>query len=60
MKDKYLLSIKEATERFGIGSTNLRKLVKNNPDADWWMSIGVKIMIKNDLFEDFLRTAKSI
>ena len=44
--EKYNLTIKEAVQYFNIGEKNLRKLVANNPTADYILMVGNKILIK--------------
>ena len=38
--EKYNLTIKEAVQYFNIGEKNLRKLVANNPTADYILMVG--------------------
>lgn len=51
---KYSLSIQEAAEYYGIGEKRLRNLIKDNPDADFFMEMGAHVRIKRELFEDYL------
>ena len=38
IQEKYSLSIEEATEYFGIGSKTLRKILKDDPKANFFLS----------------------
>ena len=58
--EKYNLTIKEAVQYFNIGEKNLRKLVANNPTADYILMIGNKILIKRKMFEQFIDETGSI
>lgn len=57
---KYNLTIKEAVQYFNIGEKNLRKLVANNPTADYILMVGNKILIKRKIFEQFIDVTGSI
>lgn len=52
--EKFLLTIKEATEYFGIGEKKLRQMVEEYENCDWFLYNGVKILIKRKKFEQFL------
>lgn len=60
INEKYNLTIKEATQYFNIGEKNLRKLVANNPTADYILMVGNKILIKRKIFEQFIDETGSI
>jgi len=60
VKDKYCLTIEEATHYFGIGEKKLRRLVNDNLDAGFVIQNGVKILIKRQRFEQFLDKLSSI
>ncbi|MCI8781349.1 MAG: helix-turn-helix domain-containing protein [Lachnospiraceae bacterium] len=55
--EKYTLSINEAAEYFRIGQKRLRRLVAENPDADYVLMIGNRIQIKRKKFEKFVDEA---
>ncbi len=55
--EKYTLSINEAAEYFRIGQKRLRRLVAENPDADYVLMIGNRIQIKRKKFEAFVDEA---
>lgn len=60
INEKYNLTIKEATQYFNIGEKNLRKLVANNPTANYILMVGNKILIKRKIFELFIDETGSI
>ena len=40
---KYSLTLEEASKYFRVGEKKLRKLVEENPDADWFIMNGNRI-----------------
>ena len=46
---KYTLSIEEAAAYFRIGEGKLRKLVSENPNAEYLLWNGNRVQIKKDL-----------
>lgn len=54
IKDKFCLTIDEASAYFNIGEKKLRKLVSDNMNSDIIIQNGVKFLIKRKKFEDFL------
>ena len=58
--DKYGLTIEEAAAYFGIGEEKIRKLISNNPDADYLLKNGRKSVIKRKRFEEYLNNIDSI
>ena len=48
---KYTLSIEEASRYFRIGEKKLRRLAKENPDANWLIMNGNRLQIKRKQFE---------
>ena len=57
---KYLLTIEEATEYFGIGEKRLRSIVNENIGEDFVVEIGSQKRIKRQLFEQYLNYAGTI
>lgn len=49
--EKYTLTIEEAAALFRIGENKLRKLVNENPDADYVIWNGARPQIKRRKFE---------
>ena len=60
LKDKYCLTIEEASEYFGIGEKKIRQIVTENVDAGFVIQNGVKYLIKRKRFEEFLEEMTSI
>ena len=60
IKDKFCLTIDEASEYFGIGEKKLRKIVSENLDSDFIIQNGVKYLIKRKRFESFLDEISAI
>ena len=60
IKDKFCLTIDEASEYFNIGEKKLRKLVSDNLDSGFIIQNGVKFLIKRKRFEDFLNDLTAI
>ena len=48
---KYTLSIEEASRYFRIGEKKLRRLAKENHDANWLIMNGNRLQIKRKQFE---------
>ena len=46
VKDKFCLTIDEASEYFNIGEKKMRKLVAENMDSGFVIQNGVKVLIK--------------
>lgn len=58
--EKYNLTIKEAVQYFNIGEKSIRKLVSDNPTADYILMVGNKILLKRKLFEQFIDETSTI
>ena len=54
VKDKFCLTIDEASEYFNIGEKKLRQIVADNINFGFVIQNGVKILIKRRRFEDYL------
>lgn len=54
VKDKFCLTIDEASEYFNIGEKKLRQIVADNINSGFAIQNGVKILIKRKQFEDYL------
>lgn len=57
---KYTLSIDEAAAYFRIGEGKLRKLVSENPNADYLLWNGNRVQIKRYKFESFVDRLEAI
>lgn len=51
---KYVLSVQEAAQYFHIGDKKLRKLIDENPTADYIIWNGSRAQIKRKVFEHFV------
>lgn len=60
INEKYNLTIKEAVEYFNIGEKSIRKIVADNPTAEYVLMVGNKVLIKRKLFEQFIDETSSI
>ena len=58
--NKYLLSIKEASELFGIGQHRLREIVSEDYECKYHLMLGRNIKIKRENFEEFLNKVEQI
>lgn len=59
-KDKFLLTVEEASDYFGIGQKKLRQIIVNNLDAGIIIQNGVKYLIKRQRFEKYLNELTAI
>ncbi len=60
MEDKILLSIKEASDLFGIGEHRLREIVRDDYESRYHLMIGRVIRIKRKSFEEFIQNVEQI
>ena len=60
VKDKFCLTIDEASEYFNIGEKKMRKLVAEKMDSGFVIQNGVKVLIKRKRFETFLDDLSAI
>ena len=58
--DKFLLTVEEASDYFGIGQKKLRQIIVNNLDAGIIIQNGVKYLIKRQRFEAYLNELTAI
>ena len=58
--EKYSLSIEEAAVYFRIGENNIRNIINQNPDADFWFWNGNREQIKRKLFEKYMDLQKVV
>ena len=58
--DKFLLSIKEASDLFGIGQHRLREIISEDYECRYHLMVGRTIKIKKDRFIDFLNSSEQI
>lgn len=60
MNEKFTLSIKEASQYFGLGEKKLRQIVNSNPQAKFVLWNGNRMQIKRSEFENFLNEINSL
>ena len=58
--DKFLLSIKEASDLFGIGQHRLREIISEDYECRYHLMVGRKKKKKKDRFIDFLNNSEQI
>jgi len=54
VRRKYTLSVQEAAKYFRIGDKKMRKLIEENPGANYILWNGTRPQIKRRLFEQYL------
>ena len=59
-KDKFCLTIEEASEYFHIGQKKMRQLASEHMDSGIFVQNGVKVLVKRKRFETFLDDVTSI
>ncbi|MEE1009326.1 MAG: excisionase [Agathobacter sp.] len=59
---KYMLTVEEATQYFGIGEKKIRNLIAENRDTDlcFTVQIGNKSLINRKKFEEFLNQTTAL
>ncbi len=60
MGEKFLLSVKEASDLFGIGQHRLRKILSEDYECKYHLMLGRVIKIKREQFEDFINKTSQI
>lgn len=60
VETKLFLSIKEASELYGIGQHRLREIMRDDFECRYHLKIGRTIKIKRQLFEEFLNKSGQI
>ena len=60
IKDKFCLTIEEASDYFNIGEKKLRQIVTENLHSDFVIQNGAKYLIKRKRFEAFLNEISAI
>lgn len=58
--EKYTLSIEEAAVYFRIGENKLRRLINENPNADYILWNGTRAQIKRKKFEEVIDELSAI
>lgn len=60
IKDKYLLTVEEASLYFNIGQSKLRTMISLQSDSPLFIHNNTKVLIKRKLFEQMLDESYSI
>ena len=60
--EKYMLTVEEATQYFGIGEKKIRSLIAENSDSEFCFTvqIGAKALINRHKFEEFLNQTTTL
>ena len=60
--EKYMLTVDEAVQYFGIGEKKIRMLISENADSDFCFNVqvGNKSLINRHKFEEFLNQTTSL
>ena len=58
--ERYALTVDQAAAYFGIGSKKIRNMVSIYRDAKWYLLNGERVLIKRELFENFLNETQAI
>lgn len=54
IREKYTLTVEEASPYLRIGENKLRRLAEQRPDAPWLLRNGSRVQIKRRQFEKFI------
>ena len=57
---KYSLMIREASEYFNLGEKKLRQIIQEQPQEDFILNNGTKVLIKRVKFEQFMDAASCV
>lgn len=60
MSDKILLSISEASDVFGIGQHRLRKIINDDYNCKYHLTVGRVIKIKRKPFEEYINNVQQV
>ncbi len=60
VSEKYLLSTEEAAQYFNLGINKLRRIIRENPYAEWLLWNGSHSKIKRKVFEKYLDVHNAI
>ena len=58
--EKYTLTVREAAEYFRIGEHKLRRIINDDPDADFILWNGTRPQIKRKKFEEYVDRLSAI
>lgn len=60
MQEKFLLSIAETSQLFGIGQHRLREIIREDYECKYHLTVGRVIKIKRKPFEEFINKVHQI
>ena len=60
IRERYTLTIEEASKYFRIGENKLRRLAEENKNANWLIMNGNRIQVKRKQFEKIIDTLNAI
>lgn len=60
MSEKILLSISEASEIFGIGQHRLRRIIYDDYNYKYHLTVGRVIKIKKKPFEEYINNVQQV
>lgn len=60
LENKILLTIKEASDLFGIGQHRIREIVREDYESKYHLMLGRTIKIKRKQFEEFIEKVEQI
>ena len=52
--EQYTLTVEEASKYFRIGETKFRRIINENPDANYLLWNGTRALIKRKIFEKYI------
>lgn len=60
--EKYMLTLEEAVQYFGIGEKKIRMLISENAESDYCFTVqvGNKLLINQQKFEEFLNQTTAL
>lgn len=60
LENKILLTIKEASDLFGIGQHRIREIIREDYESKYHLMLGRTIKIKRKQFEEFIEKVEQI
>ncbi|MBR4590042.1 MAG: excisionase [Bacteroidaceae bacterium] len=58
--ERYALTVDQAAAYFGIGTKKIRNMISVYKDSKWYLLNGERVLIKRELFENFLNETQAI
>lgn len=58
--ERYALTVDQAAAYFGIGTKKIRNMISVYKDSKWYFLNGERVLIKRELFENFLNETQAI